>query len=474
MEFGADLLRAVLEETLPAEATGLLVGVSGGADSACLLTALAQWAAEPRHRNGGHRNGGHRNEGLRAGGLRADGGLHAGRLRAVHVDHGLQAASAALRDASVALCGRLDVPLEVVEVHVETGGGVSIEAAARTARYRAFANLMAERECLLTAHHAQDQAETLLLQLLRGAGLKGLSAMPVCRSFAHGWHLRPLLGVAQRDLRRFGARHGVAAADDPMNLDPRFDRAYLRLSVWPSIEQRWPGAAAALARTARHLAEAQQSLDRSAADAVDRLRDGDALSVTGLRSLAAREQVNALRHWLGAAALVPPSAARLTEALRQVLTADADHLPAIVWGSHALRRYRDRLFVTPAVPPCLRERDEWRVDLGARLELGPGLGTLHWAAQPGGLDAARLPGVLSVCRRRGGERLKLGGRAGTRTVQHLCQSLGVLPWMRDALPMIYAGDALIAVGDLWQDGRWSAGPGRAGIGCVWENAPNLT
>jgi tRNA(Ile)-lysidine synthase len=448
MPFGADLLRAVLDENLPAEARGLLVGVSGGADSACLLTALAQLAGAPHPRTW--------------------------RLRAVHIDHGLQEASAALRDAGVSLCRRLQVPLEVVCVAVETRGGVSIEAEARAARYRAFADLLEDRECLLTAHHAQDQAETLLLQLLRGAGLKGLSAMPMCRSFARGWHLRPLLGVAQEDLRSFGETHGVAAVDDPMNGDPRFDRAYLRVRVWPSIATRWPGAAAALARTARHLAEAQQSLDRSTAGTVDRLRDGDALSVTGLRALVLREQVNVLRHWLSAAAIVPPSAARLTEALRQVFTADADHLPAIVWGPHALRRYRDRLFVTPAVLPSLREREEWRVDAGSRLELGVGLGTLHWAAQTGGLDAARLPKVLCVRRRRGGETLKVGARARTQTVQHLCQSLGVLPWMRDALPLIYAGDALIAIGDIWQDVRWSAGSGAPGIACVWENAPNLT
>jgi tRNA(Ile)-lysidine synthase len=448
MNFGAPFLRAVLEEHLPSAATGLVVAVSGGADSACLLTAIAQCGAPCAIR-----------------------GLH---VRAVHIDHRLQPASAALREAAIALCRRLQIPLAVIAVAVETAGGVSIEAAARDARYRALALELAPGECLMTAHHAQDQAETLLLQLLRGAGLKGLSAMPMCRSFGSGWHVRPLLNVARRDLRKFGDVHGIAAVDDPMNEDPRFDRAYLRRQLWPLIERRWPGAATALSRAAHHIAEAQELLDEAAAPDVQRLHDGDALAVSGLRALSNLEQINVVRHWLFAAAVTPPPTARLTEALRQVFAADADHLPAIVWGEYALRRYQDRLFLTQAVVPSLAAHLEWCVTPGARLDLGTGLGQLQWASQIGGLDASRLPQTLSVRQRRGGEVLKPSPRAKTQTVQHLCQSQGVLPWMRDALPMLYAGEALIAVGDLWQDARWCVAAGAPGFGCVWIDAPVLT
>jgi tRNA(Ile)-lysidine synthase len=445
MRFSADLLRAVLEEHLPAGATGVLAAVSGGGDSACLLAALAEGGAP-----------------------------HGLALRAVHVDHGLQPAASALRRAAEALCSRLRIPLEILSIEVEVGPGRSIEAEARAARYRAIGSVLGAGECLLTAHHAEDQAETLLLQLLRGAGLKGLSGMPVCRALERGWHLRPLLDVTRPALREFGAARGVVGIEDPMNRDPRFDRSYLRHEVWPSIERRWPGAAGALARSAQHLAQGQVFLDAAAARSVDRLRDGDALSVSGLRALPPREQVNVLRHWIASVSIVPPSTARLAEAMRQIFTANADHLPAVIWGEHALRRYQERLFVTPAAPPALPEEDlAWRLTPGARLDLGARLGVLHWAHQPGGLDAARLPGALAVRRRRGGETLKPGARARTQTVQHLCQAMGVLPWMRDALPMIYAGDALVAVGDLWQDARFSVPAGARGLACVWENAPNL-
>lgn len=446
MEFGAAVLRAVLDESVPGAAAGLVVGVSGGADSACLLTALREAAS----------------------------GSPAWPVRAVHIDHGLQAASGALRDSAAELCRRLEVALTVERVAVESGPGVSVEAAARTARYRAFAHELKTGECLLTAHHAQDQAETLLLQLLRGAGLKGLSAMPLCRRFAAGWHLRPLIDVTPRALGAFRASHGIDAVDDPMNRDARFDRAYLRARVWPAIEERWPGAAAALARTAHHLADAQQLLEQTAADTMRRLRDGEALSVSGLRALTVREQVSTLRHWLSDAGVTPPSTLRLAEALRQVMTADSDHLPAIVWGEHALRRYQARLFVTPAAVPALGAPREWHIVLGSRLDLGAGLGALRWVAQPGGLDAQRLPRVLSVRRRSGGETLKAAERARTQSVQHLCQKMGVLPWMRDALPMLYAADELIAIGDIWQDARWRVRQGAPGFGCVWEDAPALT
>jgi len=442
MSFSAACLHAVLDAHTPAGATGLVVALSGGADSAALLAAASVLGAAFR-------------------------GLP---LRAVHVDHGLQTAAAAFRESCAAWCASLGIPLTVIRVMVETPPGASIEAAARDARYAALEKELKPGECLLTAHHREDQAQTLLLQALRGAGLKGMSAMPICRPLGGGWHLRPLLGVPQSELLAFGASIAIV---DPMNEDLRFDRSYLRREVWPRIESRWPGAAATLARTARHAADAQEQLDRAAAAAVGRLRDGDALSVPGLRAMSRQERINALRFWLFDAHVEPPSTARLNEALRQLFEARTDHLPAIVWSDYALRRYRHRVFLTPAQPPRLEGTRHWRAATGSHLDLGPNCGTLRWAAQTGGLDAQRLPEAVIVRRRGGGEALKPGAKARTRSVQHLCQSQGVLPWMRDSLPLVFAGDALIAVGDLWLDARWCVAAGEQGFGVVWEEGPNI-
>jgi tRNA(Ile)-lysidine synthase len=181
-----------------------------------------------------------------------------------------------------------------------------------------------------------------------------------------------------------------------------------------------------------------------------------------------------VRHWLSLAAVEPPSTARLDEALRQILTAKADHEPAVQWGEHVLRRYRDRLFLTAAALPAMGEPLEWHMSAGSRLPLGAGLGALRWAERAAGLDPKRLPAKLCVRRRSGGEMLKTGPRARTQSLQHLCQALGVLPWLRDALPMVYAGETLIAVGDLWQDARSSVAADSVGLGCLWEDAPPLT
>ena len=439
------MLHAALDSSVPAACAGLVVGLSGGADSAALLAASAALGQQFR-------------------------GLP---LRAVHIDHGLQDSAATFRDACRKLCQHLAVPLRIIRVQVDARAGRSVEACAREARYAAFAQELNFTECLLTAHHRQDQAETLLLQALRGAGVKGLSAMPACRELGLGWHVRPVLDVPRRDLLHFGEQLKNFVSTDPMNTDLRFDRAYLRRAVWPLIEKRWPGAEMSLSRTARHMADAQQMLNCAAAPEVARLRDGEALSVPGLRALAPYKRMSVLRQWLAEAGVEAPPAARLTEALRQVLEAHSDHQPAIAWGHHALRRYRQRLFLTEVDPPRLQQ-GSWPSTRGAVFALGGNLGRLSWGAQAGGIAAAALPAIVTVRGREGGERLKPAALARTHTIQHLCQSHGVLPWMRDALPFIFAGEDLLAVADLWMDARFCAAAGEPGLCVQWTGGPIMT
>jgi tRNA(Ile)-lysidine synthase len=445
MSFSAASLHAALDSSVPEGCAGLVVALSGGADSAVLLAATAAVG-----------------QGFR--------GLP---LRAVHIDHGLQASAPKFGEVCQKLCEHLGVPLTIIRVEVEHGAGLSIEASAREARYAAFARELKSGECLLTAHHRKDQAETLLLQALRGAGVKGLSAMPVVRALGAGWHVRPLLDVAHRDLLRFGEHLKNFEWADPMNSDLRFDRAYLRHAMWPLIEKRWPGAEISLSRTARHMADAQQMLDSAAAAEVARLRDGEALSVPGLRALAPFKRMGVLRQWLCEAGADAPPASRLAEALRQVLEAHSDHQPAIAWGDHALRRYRQRLFLTDVDPPSL-EPGSWSTAGGTVFPLGRNLGSLAWSVQAGGIAADVLPAFVTVRGREGGESLKPAVSASTQTVQHLCQTQGVLPWMRDALPFIFAGDQLIAVADLWIDARWCVAANQPGLGIEWTGGPIMT
>src|SRR5258708_6591703 len=358
LSFSAAALQTVLEAAVPVEASGLVVALSGGRDSAALLGAAAALGKNFR----------------------------ALPLRAVHIDHGLQAAAVEFREGCKRLCDHLGIALGILAVEVQREFAASIEAAARDARYAAIEAEMQPRECLLTAHHREDQAETLLLQALRGAGVKGMSAMPMCRPFGRGWHGRPLLDVAHSELQQFGALKPfgahLAGSIDPMNEDLRFDRVYLRTVVWPPIEKRWPGAAIALSRAARHMAEAQQLLEMAAGAEVARLRDGDALSIPALRALSPLKRVNAVRLWLSQAGLEAPPTARLLEALRQISDAEADNQPAIVWGGNALRRYRQRLFFTEADPPRLPDAKPCAAALGTPPELAARLRNLRSIPHP--------------------------------------------------------------------------------------------
>jgi tRNA(Ile)-lysidine synthase len=221
------------------------------------------------------------------------------------------------------------------------------------------------------------------------------------------------------------------------------------------------------------MAEAEQLLEESASADLVRLRDGEALSVPALRALPTLRRHNAVRLWLSESGVQPPSTTRLSETLRQVFEAQPDHMPAVSWGEFAMRRYRQRLFLTAASTPRLEGARAWQVGSGQPLHLGDGLGTLVWTAQQGGIDPKFSHVLLQVRGRGGGETLKPYPKAKTQTVQHLCQGLGVLPWLRDALPLLFAGNDLIAVGDLWLDAHWCAAADASGFALTWQGAPIL-
>ncbi|MBS1199890.1 MAG: tRNA(Ile)-lysidine synthetase [Proteobacteria bacterium] len=310
-----------LAERLAALAPGypdvrLCVAFSGGMDSVALLHAARELA--------GHQP--------------------ALSLRAVHVDHGLQPAAVQWADHCREHCRRLAVPLEVVELGLEVGKGESVEAEARHERYAALAARLAPGECLLTAHHADDQLETVLLQLFRGAGVAGLAAMPDAAPLGPGLHLRPLLDTARDELVAYATALGLEWIEDPMNAEGRYDRAFLRHVVLPAILARWPSVARTVGRSARHLGEAKRLLEALARLDGRPLVDGQGrLDIAGLRALPRERQVNVLRWWMAEQGLGTPSTARLESILRDVVPARPDAHPVVTWPTGEVRRYRGRL-----------------------------------------------------------------------------------------------------------------------------------
>ena len=427
------MLAARLAELLPEfPAVRLCVALSGGADSTALLGALAA---------------------LRRSGLK---------LRALHVNHQLRPQARRWSAHCRRLARQLQVPLEVRTVQVPRGRGESPEAAARAARYAALEGSLATGEVLLTAHHQDDQLETVLLQMLRGAGLAGLSAMPALAPFGQGRLLRPLLELPAEELHAWLRAQGLPWVEDPSNQDAGFDRNYLRLRVLPLLLARWPAAAATVARGARHAAEAQRLLDEIAGRDCERAQAGAALSAKVLRRLSPARRRNALRYWIARSGRPVPPARRLAELAGPLLAARPDTQPFIEWGTVRVGRSADLLHLESARPPRARagaaaEPDswEWHWPAQARLHLPGGSLTLR-ADRRGPLDLDALGARLTVRMRRGGERLRPRRGGVRRTLKGLLQEARVPVKERAGLPLLFRDDILVAVAGLYLDAEVQA------------------
>ena len=401
----------------PLRGAQLCLAYSGGRDSTVLLSVLAK--------------------------LRRRAGFT---LRAVHVNHGLQAHADDWAHQALSVAAKIGVPAEVLSVRVARRG--SLEANARAARYTALRANLAAGEWLVTAHHQEDQLETLLLQLLRGAGLAGMAAMPVVATFGAGFLLRPLLNLPRAALADYAQRHRLQWAEDSSNLDTRFDRNFLRTTVLPLLQERWPAAATTVARAASHLAEAQALLDLMAERQLARAAAGGALDIRVLRRLGVAEQRNALRRWIKLAGLPAPDTARLNQLTGAALQARHDATPLLTWPGTEVRRHGYHLHAMAPLPPApLAVSWHWRRQRRIVLK---GAGELSLQIGPlGDIAIEKLPGKLRLQFRTGGERLALG--AGHKPLKNLLQELDLPPWLRGRLPLVYAGDKLVAVANLWRD-----------------------
>lgn len=394
------------------------------------------------------------------------------RLVAVHIDHGLAPQSGAWSRHCLAVCKALEVAFVLESVQVQGGSGEGTEAAARRARYAALARHVGPGEVLLTAHHQDDQAETLLLQLLRGAGVQGLAGMREAMDFAAGRHLRPLLGFPRAALRHYADSAGLQWIEDPSNADVGYRRNLLRHDVLPLLTQHWPQAVTLLARAAQHAGEGALLLDELAAADLDRCRWRDTatvLSVPALRVLSPARQRNLLRYWLRTRGFLAPSTLHLETLVDQLHATPRTGHGRFAWPGTEIRRYRDQLHVMAPLTPLVPGAGvEW--DLAAPLAL-PQLGgrLLATPVQGLGISRARLGHrPVQVRTRRGGEVCRLPGRAHHHKLKKLLQDQGVAPWWRERLPLLYSGDQLVAVADLWVCAPYAATAEEAGWQIHWQ------
>jgi tRNA(Ile)-lysidine synthase len=395
-------------------------------------------------------------------------------LRALHVNHHLQAQADDWAVQCRVLAARLSVPLEVLEVDIDAARGESMEAAARAARYAAFEKVLGPAEHLLTAHHLEDQLETILLRLVRGAGVTGLGGMPERSAFGQGLLLRPLLGFERSGLAEYCRAAQLSWIEDHSNFDVRFDRNFLRQRVIPALRERWPAVAECVARSGGHLAEARSLLDERAHEDLELARDGESLRISTLRGLAPARARNLVRYWIESTGQPVPSSAVLDQVMRQMLGARRDAMPVVVVGERHLRRYRDALYLCVPPPPRPRQSLTWVWREQSELELPRGLGRLRMRSAGEGETGFRVPAApLTVAWGAGGLKLQLTPRGRRKVLRNLFQERGVVPWMRPCLPLVFADDALVAVADLWVDCRFRPTEGQEGVAIEWLDFPQL-
>jgi tRNA(Ile)-lysidine synthase len=443
--FAPSALLACVESLVPRTSAELCVAFSGGLDSSVLLHALARALVDRANY----------------------------RMRAAHVDHQLHPDSASWREHCNRVAQSLQIEFVPLVVNVAADPDLGPEAAAREARYAALRQILKPNEVLLTAHHADDQLETMLLALMRGAGLRGLSGVPAVQIFGGGWLARPLLDFSRAELEEWARAEQLQWLEDPSNENTSFDRNFLRRRVLPALRERWPAAAHSAARSTAHLREGGRLLDVLAAADLESVAVGSCLSLTQLASLAPARRRNVLRHWIRQHGVRVPSTRKLATIERDLLIAGEDRLPCVEWDGVQVRRHRGLLYCMRERPP-LEPADPLAWNVTQVLELPAQLGRLRAQRDAlGGLAAARVPGALQVHFRRGGEELQPAGDAHHRKLKKLLQDARVLPWWRDRVPLIYAGEQLVAVGDLWIAEEFAARGGEDALRIVWEERPQI-
>jgi len=414
-----DWPQSVVEQVVEACAGGSVwVAYSGGVDSHVLLHLLATSGQFPTEQ-----------------------------LHAIHVDHGLSGQSGQWAEHCQQIAADLTVDYDCIKVTVKGIADHGVESAARQARYGAIADHVLPQDTVLTAQHQNDQAETLLLQLLRGAGPKGLAAMPIQSSLADAQLLRPLLDVTQAQIVAYARQHQLQWIEDPSNRDVQFNRNYLRHQLWPVLTERWPQASEVLSRSARHCAEYDALaydlgvLDLQTVIVEDETRQ---LAISALMLLSTQRQRNAIRTALQQWDMPLPSQRVLQALIDEVCLAEQDRVPMLSWFGVEVRRFQDKLFFDFPIGEWDHEAS-YDCSEPNPIALADGR-VLDWVeTDMVGIRPAQFEQGLILSFRQGGESIQLVGHAHHKSLKHLYQEWAIPPWERMHVPLLFVGDELIGV-----------------------------
>jgi len=424
-------LLATLSHTLEtySDCQNLWIAYSGGLDSHVLLHA----AAELRHQKNFAPH-------------------------AIHIHHGLNSEADFWATHCQNICAALDIPCKIVNINIQCSAGDSIEACARKARYAAIANYLNTNEYVLTAQHADDQAETVLLQLLRGAGISGLAAMPRISKLGKGFLIRPFLNHTRAELRKYAESVGLQWIEDSSNADLRFDRNFLRHDIMPRLKNRWSGVISTMGRVARHQVEAKHLLEEVGKSDFQHCQGEhiDQISISALSHLTAARQANVIRYWLNLLNLPLPRTAQLHHILNDMLTAQQDAQPLVRWQGTDIRRYHNTLFAMENLPnpPSLHSL-AWSPSTPLDLPLG------RLIAQETCGQGLVFSDNLTIRFRQGGEHCRWRGHR--RSLKKMLQAAHIFPWLRNFIPLIYKENILVAIANIGVCDGFTAKNGEKGL-----------
>ena len=372
------------------------------------------------------------------------------KITAVYVHHGLQAEAESWARHCKKTTESLGIDFILLRVNADARQGESPEEAARNARYNAFRSLIGVDDVLLIAQHREDQLETVLLQLFRGSGLRGLSAMPEIMAFGHGVMLRPFLNVSKLAIDDYAQAHALNWVDDPSNLSNDYDRNFLRNAVLPLLKQRWPACDKTVARSARHCADAQVVISAVAEELflqVFNIAD-KTLCISQLKSYEITQQQLVIRTWFQVLNLKMPAQAFVERLQSEVLLAREDSDPVLSGQGYCVRRYRDKLYCLKKVSTEIVRDSVWPTGQ-ASIRVSDHQILFCVVSSVGICREQWQSAAIVVKARHGGEKIRLPGRQGHHALKKLFQEAGIPPWEREAIPLVYLDGKLAAVGDLW-------------------------
>ncbi len=400
-------------------------------------------------------------------------------LTALHSNHGIHSESNIWEQQCKVICEQMGVEFEATRLYLGRDGDRVSEATARKARYEWLRQFMNKNSILMTAHHQSDQVETLLLNLLRGAGVRGLSGIQPVTEFGEGKLVRPLLEVTKDQIREYLHKFKLSYVEDPANHDLQYSRSYLRSVVIPALEQHWPVATNSIARTVHLLQDTRGALDELVRHDFDFCKVSREcyfshpiqLKIKNLRQLSRFRQVNLIRFWINTNDLPEPNQSMLDDFIQSVVQSDSK-AGAMKWSGHQVLKYQNALYLVRSLSQS-DNGGEYEWDLNSPLAISEvGIKICPTEVVGAGIDRSKVPGSISVRFRSGGERIKLPGREHSSKIKKILQESSIPTWERKMLPLIYSGEELVAMAPNIVASKYAATSDRRGVVLRLEQLDN--